>query len=266
MAEPYTWALYLGAVTACLGSAGIAARRRYPGAVHFSTTTGTLWRAALAGAVLVAGLTACGDTGLLDGLGERTQTAVLGEVSTTSTIPIVVGEDDTLGVVLASDVAWWNDNIEGEATGEKNYIVARVWERNPHQRFHQASRLEIVQAIPNIGFPGIVPEDVRFITSQLVYDTASATLDAEFSAAFGLWPVEPYTVQDASLAVLRVGDADEFRIDGIVADVVNDGLSLSWTAGQHRYELFCRTGVNDELCWQMAESTVNLTSLLPTTT
>lgn len=209
-------------------------------------------------------LAGCGQGGLMDGLGERSQDAVLGDVSSTSTIPIRVDDEETLGVVISGDVTWWNDGIEGEATGEKNYIVSRVWERAPQQRFHQASRLEIVQALPNIGFPGVVPEDVQFVTSQLVYDTASATLDSQFSAAFGLWPVEPYSVQDANIAVLRVGNAGEFRIDGIVADVVDEGLSLSWTAGVYRYELFCRTGVNEELCWQMAESTVSLSSQLPT--
>lgn len=207
--------------------------------------------------VLVA---ACGDGGLLDGVGARSQDAVLGDLATTSTIPVRVDEQMTLGVVLAADLTWWNDGIEGEATGEQNYVVAKVWQREPHVRVHQASRSEIVQVLPNVAFPGVVPEDVRFVTSQLNYDTASATIDVESSAAFGLWPVEPYTVQDGSLAVLRVGEAGEFRIDGIVADVVDAGLSLSWTAGLYRYELFCRTGLNDELCWRMAESTVSLAS------
>ncbi len=210
--------------------------------------------------------TACGDAGLLDGVGKRSQEAVLGDVSTSSTIPSISTPEETLGVVLSRDLIWYNDGIEGEASGEKNYIVAKVWERASQQRFHQASRREIVQALPNLSFPGLVPEEVRFVTSQLVYDTASALLDAEFSAAFGLWPVEPYTVQDANVAVLRVGEAGEFRIDGIVSDVVNDGLSLSWTAGDYRYELFCRTGLVDELCWQMAESSTSLTAMLPTST
>ncbi len=78
-----------------------------------------------------------------------------------------------------------------------------------------------------------------------------------------MWPITPYSVEGAAIAVLRVGIAGEFRIDGIVADVVDDGVSLSWTAGQYRYELFCRAGVNDELCWQMAEATVSLASQLP---
>ena len=225
----------------------------------------TSWlRRAVPAAALLVVLAACGDGGLMDGLGERSQDAVLGDISTTSTIPIRVDDEETLGVVISGDVNWWNDNIEGEANGEKAYIVAKVWERSPQQRFHQASRREIVQALPNIGFPGVVPEDVGFVTSQLVYDTASATLDSQFSAAFGMWPVEPYSVQDGSIAVLRVGNAGEFRIDGIVADVVDAGLSLSWTSGVYRYELFCRTGVNEELCWQMAESTVSLSSQLPT--
>ena len=223
-------------------------------------------RAALLVVVLALLATACGDDGLLDGLGERSQDAVLGDISTSSTIPLLSTPEETLGVVLARDVIWINDGIEGEASGEKNYIVSKVWERAPQQRFHQASRREILQALPNISFPGLVPEDVRFVTSQLVYDTASALLDAEFSAAFGLWPVEPYTIQDANLAVLRVGEAGEFRIDGIVSDVVNDGLSLSWTAGDYRYELFCRTGLNDELCWQMAESSESLAGQISTST
>jgi len=213
---------------------------------------------------LLVVLAACGEGGLMDGVGERSQDAVLGDISSTSTIPIRLDDEETLGVVVSGDVTWWNDGIEGEATGEKNYIVSRVWARSPQQRFHQASRLEIVQALPNIGFPGVVPEDVKFVTSQLVYDTASATLDSQYSAAFGLWPVEPYSVEEANIAVLRVGNAGEFRIDGIVADIVDAGLSLSWTAGVYRYELFCRTGVNEELCWQMAESTVSLSSQLPT--
>jgi len=234
--------------------------------VDMPRPTPSLCRRAVGFVVIGVLLAACGDTGLLDGLGERSQDAVLGELSTTSTIPIVVNNSQTLGVVASGDIIWWNDGIEGEATGERNYIVNRVWERAPQQRIHQASRVEIVQALPNVGFPGVVPENVRFVTSQLVYDTASATLDSDLSAQFGLWPVEPYSVQGASIAVLRVGEAGEFRIDGIVADVVNEGLSLSWTAGNYRYEMFCRTGVNDELCWQMAESTVSLSSQLPTET
>jgi len=225
-----------------------------------------MWRVALLVAAFAMLAAACGDDGLLDGLGDRSQDAVLGDVSTSSTIPSISTPEQTLGVVLSSDLIWFNDGIEGEASGEKNYIVSKVWERAPQQRFHQASRREIVQALPNIAFPGVVPEDIRFVTSQLVYDTAVGLLDAEFSAAFGLWPVEPYTVQDANVAVLRVGEADEFRIDGIVSDVVNDGLSLSWTAGNFRYELFCRTGLADELCWRMAESAESLAAQLSTST
>lgn len=209
---------------------------------------------------------ACGDGGLLDGVGTRSQDAVLSDLSTTSTTKPLGEEPKTLRVILASDAVWWNDSIETQFTGEPDYVIAKVWDRAQQQRFHQASRSEVIQVLPNIGFPGVVPEAVGYITSQLVYDTASATLDAEFSAAFGMWPVEPYSVADASLAVLRVGNAGEFRIDGIVSDVVDAGVSLSWTAGTYRYELFCRSGLNDELCWRMAESTVSLASQLPPAT
>ncbi len=224
------------------------------------------WLRVVALTALTVLAAACGDTGLLDGVGTRSQDAVLGDLATTSTIPIRVDEQRTLGVVISADLTWWNDGIEDEANGEKNYVVAKVWERAPHQRSHQASRREILQVLPNLAFHGVVPKVVRFETTQLIYDTASATIDVQSSVAFGLWPVEPYTVQDASVAVLRVGEAGEFRIDGIVSDIVDDGLSLSWTAGLYRYELFCRIGVNDELCWQMAESTVSLASQIAPST
>ena len=207
-------------------------------------------------------VTACGDDGMLDGVGERSQEAVLGDLAPSSTLAEDVGPKETFGVVLSDGLDWWNDGIEGEATGEKNYIVARVWERTPHERVHQASRLEIIQALPDIGFPGVVPEDVQYVTSQLLYDTASATLDTESSVQFGLWPTEPYG-DGSNIGVLWVGDAGEFRIDGIVADVVDNGLSLSWTSGRYRYELFCSTAIIDELCWQMAEATVRLEAPLP---
>jgi hypothetical protein len=207
-------------------------------------------------------VTACGDNGMLDGVGERSQEAVLGDLVPSSTLAEVVSPEETLGVVLSDELTWWNDGIEGEATGEKNYVVAKVWARDPQQRVHQASRVEVIQVLPGVGFPGVVPEYVGYVTSQFVYDTASATLDAEFAVQFGLWPAEPYS-EGSNVAVLRVGDAGEFRIDGIVSDVVDNGLSLSWTAGLYRYELFCSTTIIDELCWQMAEATTSLASQLP---
>lgn len=217
-----------------------------------------LWRVVPLALIIMA----CGDNGMLDGVGRRSQEAVLGDFVPSSTRVEDVGPEKIYRVVLSDGLNWWNDGIEDEATGEKNYVVAKVWARNPQQRVHQASRLEVLQVLPGIGFPGVVPEEVQYITSQLVYDTASATLDAEFSVQFGLWPSEPYG-DGSNVAVLRVGDAGEFRIDGIVADVVDSGLSLSWTAGQYRYELFCSTTIIDELCWQMAEATVSLESQLP---
>ena len=205
-----------------------------------------LWRVVPLALIIMA----CGDNGMLDGVGRRSQEAVLGDFVPSSTRVEDVGPEKIYRVVLSDGLNWWN------------YVVAKVWARNPQQRVHQASRLEVLQVLPGIGFPGVVPEEVQYITSQLVYDTASATLDAEFSVQFGLWPSEPYG-DGSNVAVLRVGDAGEFRIDGIVADVVDSGLSLSWTAGQYRYELFCSTTIIDELCWQMAEATVSLESQLP---
>ncbi len=226
--------------------------------MFISKSSRWLWRVVLAALVV----TACGDNGMFDGVGERSQDAVLGDLVPSSTVAAEVGPQETYGVVLSESLDWWNDGIEGEATGERNYVVAKVWARDAHERVHQASRLEVVQVLPGVGFPGVVPEEVRYVTSQFIYDTASATLDAEFAVQFGLWPSEPYS-GGTNVAVLRVGDAGEFRIDGIVPDVVDNGLNLSWTAGPYRYELFCSTALIDELCWQMAEATVSLASQLP---
>ncbi len=204
-------------------------------------------------------LASCGESGLLDGLGTRSQEAVYGD-STTTTIAVLVDPvtEREVGAVAASTVTWFNDIIERQFQGEPSYVIQKVWQRRSEgTRFIQASRLEVSQALPNVRFPSLVPDEVRWITSQLVFDTTSATLDRDVSAAFGLWGVEPYTVTDGSLAVLRVGLAPEEERNvafQILADVVEEGISLSWVTGDYRYELFCRQSLPEDLCWQMAET------------
>ena len=71
----------------------------------------------------------------------------------------------------------------------------------------QAGRFEIAAALPGVEFPRLVPEKVTHISSQLVFDPLTGTLDVGTSAAFGLWTAEPYTVPriEGQLVVLRVG-------------------------------------------------------------
>jgi hypothetical protein len=65
-------------------------------------------------------------------------------------------------------VEWVNDGLGAPEPGEDP--VARVLERrSSFERFVQASRFEITAALPGIRFPEVLPSDVRFVTSQLVY-------------------------------------------------------------------------------------------------
>lgn len=220
----------------------------------------------LAALILWAALaTSCGENAL-EGIGDRSRDFVYG--STTTTTEFVI-EDEVIriDIVNVTELEWYNDEIEGQRIGEPGYVASQVWARGDGtNRFIQASRVEIAAALPNISFPELVPEDVRFITSQLVYDVASGTIDSNTSAAFGLWVVEPYTADDGSIAVLRVGSAGDDAAPGrsaIIADPVESGLSLSWTEGEYRYELFCRTTVSPDTCEEIARASAPLRLMLP---
>ncbi len=66
------------------------------------------------------------------------------------------------------------------------------------------------------------------------------------------------------MSVLRVGRPFEGAIRGeLIREVVPDGLSLIWTDGDYRYELFCRATLVEDYCLEMAGSVVPLAELLP---
>ena len=216
---------------------------------------------ALSMALLVA---ACGGDGLLDGVGDRAQKAVLG--TTTTTMEPFESQDGEgpVGVISAAAVAWYNDEIADEAIGLPAYTIERVWDRGHESgRFIQSSRAEISVALPGIAFPEELPDEVNWVTSQLVYLEDVATLDAGTSAAFGLWELEPYSSADGRVGVLRVGaDRSDVPDGEILSEVVTSGLSLIWADGKYRYELFCRAALPDELCHQMVAATVPIRDLL----
>jgi len=199
----------------------------------------------------------CGDGGLLDGVGDRSRDAVYEGLTTTTAF--VPGLDEDLGSVGAADarqIAWYNDEIEDQVVGATQLTITQVWNRGKDSgRFIQASRAEIASALPQIQFPRLVPPDVINVTSQLVYDPSSGTLDVDTAAAFGLWPVEPYSLEDGQQAVLRVGfDQGNLPEGEVVIDVVGLGLSLEWVQGGYRYELFCRETLDEALCTQMVDT------------
>lgn len=212
-------------------------------------------------------LSACGDQGLLDGLGERSHEYVEGSTTTTLFSSVTAPVTTQPGVVSASTASWFNVGLDGEESSPESAVVlATVWRRGRDTgRFIQASPYEIWTSLPGIEFPAVIPEEAGWITSQLVFDAASATLDIDTSAAFGLWSSVPYETDEGRLAVLRVGQAANVAEvgGGIIAAPVEEGMSLQWTDGGFKYELFCVAQIPEDMCWQMVESAVPLESLAP---
>jgi hypothetical protein len=224
-------------------------------------------RAIAAAVVVAAALSACGEGGLLDGVGDRSRSVVYGDTTAPTTLIESEGEEAPLGARASSGLSWYNDSIVDQNIGEPSFTASHVWARREEgERIVQASRAEIAASVPGIKFPRLVPEDVGWVTSQLVFDAASATLDADTSAQFGIWQIQPYTGDEGRVAILRVGDAQGGSEEGIRPEVVEAGLSLNWIDRDQRYELFCRATLPEELCWQMAESMVPLDSVLPEAT
>jgi len=233
-------------------------------------------------------LSACGPDPLA-GVGEGASQWI-GE-PTVPTVPV----DESTGseLQLTRNVDWYNENLSevpGTTPGE---IIAGVFARSsPQDRFAQATPLEIAAALPDISFPAALPPDVKYITSQLVYDRSTGQLAADQVAAFGLWIVEPYTrsrsvgqqgiltvvadPEGADLLESGVGDITCARYTSFGGDCtqieVDDqpgwnladqtGSTLVWFNGDLRYELFLRIGVDPELALDVAESSRPLQNLI----
>lgn len=189
-----------------------------------------------------------------------------GEETTTTTLPPAPSQ--SLGLKGITDLDWANDGIDDTTIGlDRTATVTAVWRRGDAATpFVQASRREIATALPGIEFPQLAPATVTHVSSQLLFDQLTGTLDASTAAAFGLWVGEPYDLprQEGQLAVLRVGlktfeDEDE---GDIFSFQVSDGRELAWTDGGYVYQLFCRRGVSEAACFEMAESTIPLSLIL----
>jgi hypothetical protein len=209
---------------------------------------------------VAVGVSACGDA--LEGVGDLSRRIVHGdETSTTTTLGD--GGGAALDLAGVTEAFWVNDGFDaGVDVLSPESLIAAIWRRGEQDSaFVQASREEIVAVLPGIEFPRLIPADVLWISSQLVYDLQTATLDPATSAAFGFWTVQPYTAPraEAQLAVLRVGAAPEGDEEGeIFSFRVSEGRELTWNDGGHAYQLFCRTGVTERACFEMARSTTLL--------
>jgi hypothetical protein len=209
-------------------------------------------------------LASCGDA--LGGVGDLSHRIVYGSGSTTTTTA-VVPDSQLLRLKGISDLVWANDGIDADTAGlGRDELITGVWSRDKANRFVQASRREIAAALPGIEFPQLAPDRVTHVSSQLAFDQLTGILDASTSAAFGLWVGEPYDLprSDGQLAVLRVGlKTRDDEVDGEISSFqVTDGRELAWSDGPYEYQLFCRTGMSEAACFEMAESTIPLSLIV----
>ncbi|HUP14971.1 MAG TPA: hypothetical protein VM848_02800 [Acidimicrobiia bacterium] len=189
-----------------------------------------------------------------------------------------------LAPVIGSD--WFNSDLAPVGGTSPAEIISGVYARaNSSDPFVQATPGEIAIALPGVVFPALTPPEVRYITSQLVYNVNNLTLAADQVAAFGLWTVEPYTrsrsvgqqgvftviPDDEGLAAVASGTADtscaryiDQNVECSVQEVGTSpaweltdqlGTTLVWYGDSYRYELFLRSGVAPGLAIEMADST-----------
>jgi len=202
---------------------------------------------------------------------------------TVVTVPSTQAGGSALAPVIGSD--WFNNDLAPVGGTSPAEIISGVYARaNSSDPFVQATPGEIAIALPGVVFPSLTPPEVRYITSQLVYDLSNLTLAADQVAAFGLWTVEPYTrsrsvgqqgvftviPDDEGLAAIASGTADTScarYIDQNFACSVQEvgtspaweltdqlGTTLVWYGDAYRYELFLRSGVAPGLAIEMAGS------------
>ena len=218
----------------------------------------------------------------------------------TTTTPTVSAPVGLLATGGSKTVEWVNDDISdlSPASPSEDAVVA-VWSRsNKEDRYVQASRSEIVAALPALRFPELIPEKVAFVTSQLVFDPETGGLASSSVAAFGFWSDKPYTKSRtvSQLAVLMVA-IDEPVPEPVVADTIGvpetqpgdtrcdelvgstveecmavtledgraawsldatDGWRLVWSERGYTYDLFVRNATDVDLLVRMAVSGTEL--------
>jgi len=234
---------------------------------------------------------ACGDQPLggaggvsRDWLGAGSSTTTTEAVAATSTTT------EAFSLRSAEELEWFTAGGT-ELPEEPEAVVQLVWERtNRVDEYVQASADEISGALPDLGFPSMVPPDIGHVTSQLVFSTDTGSLAREFQAAFGLWSVAPYS-RDRSVAQYAVlWVARDSRLPASIEDpgggcaqfsdrvpdtcrahdlgsktawLLTDraGSTLVWFENGYRYELFHRSQVSTDEALAMADSIEPLETL-----
>ncbi len=244
-------------------------------------------------------LASCSDAPLSQ-MGQLTERWIAAAPQPTTPVP-TPATPAPLGLLAidgAVTVEWVNDELGVPQFTLPEQVVAGVWQRsNREDRYLQASRAEIAAALPGLEFPELIPENVAFITSQLIFEPSTGQLSSDTLAAFGFWSVKPYSQNRsvAQLAVLMVSEA-EAPEQPVVADTigvpepavetrckelggstvedcqattladgcrawsldVTDGWRLVWSAHGYEYDLFVRSASNTDLLARMAGSCSDL--------
>ena len=238
--------------------------------------------------IVVLATVACGDLPL-EAIGERSSKWINEpEIVTTTVPPLVVPT-----FVDAHELAWSNDDIVNPNLDDRDALIASIFARREGDRFIQASRAEIVAAMPGVEFPAVAPFGAEWVSSQLVIEN-NGLLSRDPSAAFGIWSAEPYTRSRsvAQIAVLRVsldpetaaevaetGDSvtcarfadrasnlcDILNVDGrqVWKLLGTGGTTLIWFSGDYRYELFGRDFVAADDLTEMVRQKLLLADLEP---
>ena len=253
------------------------------------------------GLILAAGtLAACGSDAPLADLGHMTERwiAAAPDAPITTATPPAAAPIGLLATNGPKTIEWVNDELGSGSSASPTSpeeIVSFVWSRSNRQdRYVQASRTEILAALPAVEIPTLIPDKVAFITSQLIFDPATGGLASDAAAAFGFWSEKPYTKSRtvSQLAVLMVA-IDEPLPDPVVPDTigvpapelvsdrcerlaggavldctrvmlqdgcpawsleVTDGWRLVWSERSYTYDLFVRNAAGADLLARMAGS------------
>lgn len=240
-----------------------------------------MFKRALLIVVVGLALAACSDQPLAD-VGHVTNDWI-GRAAEDRAVPATTGTT-VPSYESAAEVQWANDPLDSGASN-RDEALAAVWDRRrTGDQYVQASRAEIALALPGLQFPNLLPADIAYVSSQLIFD-GDGTLADGFVAAFGLWTAEPYSVsrtvgQQAVLWIALPGpsasgcDRFQFREVGECATVSHDGKTawrlisggtetLVWLDGDYQYELFHRSGIDRETALRMSEAMIGLAMIEP---
>ncbi len=237
---------------------------------------GAVIRVATTAVVAVVLLTSCGESPLR-GIGGRSQSWV--DAGAPTTVQGTVRRD--LPIHATSRADWANDRYGSpSAQANVNAVLRRVWNRREAgEEYLQASRFEIARVLRGLEFPTALPEDVIYVTSQLVF-TGDGKMADPLLAAFGLWTIPPYSQsrtvgQSGVLSVMRrfpsgaLAEGDDgcsrftdrviescvrIRLEDRPAWVLTEpvGTTIVWEEGSYRYELFHRDSVKPVVARAMA--------------